>query len=307
MSLVGATLKEFFADERLDLLSGMKVGACFGRRYQGQLRFLGFDRPRCDLARIYLHEQRVEVAARDPGKESVLLADPDLAELARFLARSGRGAWPITYRDWTPRGGYFNKVWLTAGELDALTVERVEVAPGCVVSRGERPALARYRYRSALHYSELTWYHATRKSHVSKIRRMALLPAHQARERTEARSWFVGWTSINFDLQDAVYLTADRGYAESIARTLAAIHGEPAVILSVPGSQLRSEALGVDEDALRDSYTGEVSSDACLQGIPAYFTSLLFAGGRLAAVAYYDQIPFDVLTVEEQIEHDSEE
>jgi len=266
----------------------------FTRPVNGSFEGIGWTRKSYAFAGLRFKEREV-VWSRDD--KDALRLDPDVSKFARVLVRGGWADAMTTTHEWSADRGWHYSPWLTVGEIDDLSREHVEVARSCDWVRGELPPLARFRYRSMEHVGGLVFYHATRKSAVRSIKRRGLLPSKTV--RAGEGSWIVGWTQINFDLQDAVYLTASQDYAENVALSLSDNWGEPAVILSVKGSDLDVRSLNVDEDALRDNYSGDVSSYGCLGGMPAYFTSLLW--GSHFSVAYLDKIDASRLTFEFQL------
>jgi hypothetical protein len=257
---------------------------------------IGWQKKRYAFAGILFASQQV-VWARDDT--DVLELDPDVAGFVRVLAAQGRGAWQTMIQTWSADLGWHLAPWATVGELDKRASSHTEVTRACDWVRFEEPPLAKFSYRAIEHVGDMIFYHATRKSHCRPIKRVGLLPAKRARAEVLSGRSLVGWTQLNFDLQDAVYLMGSQDYADAVATTLVGLWDEPAVILSVRGRDLDLRNLTVDEDALRDRYHGDVSDYGCLHGLPAYFTSLLW--GEHLSVAYLGVIPPNKLRFETEV------
>lgn len=184
-------------------------------------------------------------------------------------------------------------------ELAKRVKKRDEIALNCARKRGEVGDPTRYRYQSLRHYSSLTFYHATRKSALESMKTHGLVTTGKAREITKTEQRDIGWTQLNFELKDAVYLTANPRYAAQIAKTLSDRYEEPGVIISVDGRDLDPARLTYDEDSIhiiqRDF--SDYDYQACETGIPAYFTSLI-DGSERYSVAYFGDLPWELLTVE---------
>lgn len=190
-----------------------------------------------------------------------------------------------------------------------------ELAPSCVTAVTEREwvspesPLRQFAWRAFRHHSDVTFYHASRKSFERSIMRTGLMPALRARDlmaTSESRKGRtpIGWTNFNLHLQDAAYLTADIDYARSIARTLAIRYDEPAVIVEVDGATLNSRRLYADEDVFRDQ-DGMLEFDRCLEELPAYFTSMFY---QHLSVAYRGRIkPGDLRVTERMSVEQAEE
>lgn len=125
---------------------------------------------------------------------------------------------------------------------------------------------------------DITWFHATLKENLDSIMKKGLLPSGD--EGSKA-----GWSILNVNIQDAVYLTHRQFYAEQIAESLVVQHGKEAVILEVDGDALKDYSkLVLDEDALRDPRMenmiayGDVDPD-----LPSFYTSI---EDKIASVGY---------------------
>lgn len=129
--------------------------------------------------------------------------------------------------------------------------------------------------------TEVSWYHATRASNWDSIKSGGLLPSKTVSVE--------GWTEFNLDLQKAVYLTLKFRYAKQIAETLAERFGEPAIVLKINGQALADKSkIVVDEDVLRDEYTGNVTANQESIGMPEYILSLI--KNNLSSIGYRGKI-----------------
>jgi hypothetical protein len=268
------------------IMAAMRRPLWFARpNDQGRFIATGWEQPSYAYVGVDLHSGECFWAGESEDK---LTLDPAASAFAAIMVRYGRGSavTSIRHHDWNRGWGW--RPWATTGEIHAASKNRTDVARVCEWERGEQPAVGRFSYRSVMHVSDLEFFHATRKSQLRSVRRVGLLPSKLARGEVDANALH-GWTWLNFDLQDAIYLTASESYAEAIAQTLQERWGEPAVIVSVRGSDLDLRHLTVDEDALRSKYHGEVSDEGCVAGLPAYLSSLLW--GEHLSVAYLDWIP----------------
>jgi hypothetical protein len=147
--------------------------------------------------------------------------------------------------------------------------------------------------------TEIDWYHATRKSNWNAIKRFGLVPSKEFVSKQAH-----GWTVLNFDLQNAVYLTSDLDYAIGIAETLAGRFNEAAIVLKVKGSALKDRTkIVVDEDSLRNDYDGEVSISN-MPGMPEYLTSVL---DSIKSIAYAGTITPNFISLEQKIDSKSSE
>lgn len=170
-------------------------------------------------------------------------------------------------------------------------------APTCRSLKNETVALQEFHFPVIRHYTDLTFYHATRSSLWGRIRHLGLLPSHQARALYGDRD--IGWTQLNLHLQNGVYLTNDLDFARSIATTLAVRHPEEeGVVLEVPGALLRAKYLQVDEDSLRDPESGGLNLGDCRDDLPGYLTSLSERG----CLAYRARIPAHHLRLVDRIQ-----
>lgn len=154
-----------------------------------------------------------------------------------------------------------------------------------------------FEYEVFKDISEHSWYHATRENKLSSIQQKGLLPSKEFPQGS-------GWTEFNFNLQNAVYLTANKNYAENIGITLAEKYDEPAVILKIDGSALIDHSkLIVDEDSLRNEYTDKVEAGYVKQGMADYLTSVV---DTIQSIGYKGRIAPEYITVEKTISFSSD-
>lgn len=89
-----------------------------------------------------------------------------------------------------------------------------------------------FKFEVLKNLSDIDWYHATTLSNYEKIKQEGLRPSKDfPKGEVQQR----GWTTFNFDLQNAVYLTHDFDRAVGIAEALVQKYGEDAVVLKVWG------------------------------------------------------------------------
>lgn len=145
-----------------------------------------------------------------------------------------------------------------------------------------------YTFRIGTLPSDITWYHATRASNLRSIRQHGLLPSG-LREQGK------GWTQLNFQLQEGVYLTDSTSYAQAIAETLSDRFDETGVVLEVDGKALTDTTkLLPDEDAFRGHYDGMIDYTAADSRYPAFYSSW---ASRVSSVVFAGQIPTRYLRV----------
>lgn len=153
--------------------------------------------------------------------------------------------------------------------------------------RQEPPSYQDFEYQVLEDLQDLPWYHATTWKALSSIRQKGLLPSGTSEQGS-------GWTQLNLDLQKAVYLTADKDYAQDIAETLALRTGEPGVVLRVDGSALSDHSrLVVDEDSIRNEYDGGVSGGMMNTDLPDFMTSVV---DGIRSLGYEGKIPASKIT-----------
>jgi len=146
---------------------------------------------------------------------------------------------------------------------------------------------------------EISWYHATRESNLESIKRQGLIQSKAFKDLEQQRR---GWTQFNFDLQNAIYLTHDIERARDIAKTLSDRYEESAVILKIDGKALVDDSkIVVDEDVLRDEYTGNVIPHEESIHVPEYIMSIIDKG--IASIGYKGKINPEYLEVVETIEY----
>jgi hypothetical protein len=154
---------------------------------------------------------------------------------------------------------------------------------------------------------EVTWYHATLKQYVQKIKREGLKPGKVTDDvRDQFPNGMIpmgatlgGWSPAwNADKQRAVYLTRSLEHAEAIARTLSSRNDALAVVLQVDGKALADVSkLLPDEDAARAD-GGPVNNRNLDLQIPPALSSVLSSGN----IAYGDTIPARFVKVLKEID-----
>jgi hypothetical protein len=151
-----------------------------------------------------------------------------------------------------------------------------------------------YKFEILKDVTEIDWYHATKRSNLASIKKVGIIPSKQFQHPQE-----YGWTTLNLDLQNAVYLTYNQEYASQIAETIAAKYEEPAIVLKISGHALKDTTkLVVDEDVLRNNYDGSVSPNQAIPGMPEYFSSILH---NLKSIGYTGVISPNYVSFVERI------
>ena len=148
------------------------------------------------------------------------------------------------------------------------------------------------------------WYHVTTKEAVPSIMRTGLRPS----SALESFKGFVsldalsrtGMSTVNLDMQAAVYLVGSLQKARKIGEIVIAKRRQSAVILQVNSNILKEyHKLVVDEDILRD-YTGRI--DPVFSGtIPHFLDSAL----NINTIGYRGIIPPSMLRIVEEMTHDT--
>jgi len=142
-------------------------------------------------------------------------------------------------------------------------------------------------------------YHATRLSNWHKIKKDGLKPSWQVEDPQTG-----GLTSMNPQLQDAVYLSLDLGRAREFAESLSLKYDEPAVVIRVDGNAIRDHSkLIPDEDAFRYSFGSGGDID---WGIDSFdiesMEDLFYSISREGTFGYTDTIPPSALAIEEEVD-----
>jgi len=133
----------------------------------------------------------------------------------------------------------------------------------------DTPTYEEFEFEVLQDVSERPWYHTTKLSNLKSIASKGLLPSKEFEQGS-------GWTQLNLNLQNAVYLTADKNYALDIGETLLGRFNEPSIVLQISGDALKNtENLVIDEDSLIDEYTGTVAGGKFVWGLPDYMTSVV--------------------------------
>lgn len=168
--------------------------------------------------------------------------------------------------------------------------------------KGDESLYDELKFKVLKNLSDLDWYHATRESNLDSINTIGLLPSKAidpSKQQTR------GWTQFNFNLQNAVYLTGDIDTAKNIAKELADRYQESAVVLKIDGQGLKDlSKIVVDEDSLRDEYSGNVVENPESLGIPEYIFSII--DRSVASIGYRGVIGSEYITVVEKIEYNNE-
>lgn len=161
------------------------------------------------------------------------------------------------------------------------------------------PTYKEYKFEVFKELKDIEWFHATRRSNLNSIKRAGIIPAKQFQNPQQH-----GWTFLNFDLQNAVYITLNKNYAFQIANAIMEKYDETAVVLRISGDALKDQSkIVVDEDALRNEYDDSVSGNQALSGMPEYISSMLH---RIESIAYEDIIPPQYVSYEGKVEFKSE-
>lgn len=162
-------------------------------------------------------------------------------------------------------------------------------SPSWTRDREKEQEFQSFKFEVLEEISDVDWFHATSMKHLKSILSTGLKPSKSAAQGE-------GWTQLNFDLQNAVYLTADKEYAEDIAETLLARFDVPGVVLRIRGSALKDYSrIVVDEDSLRNEIDGSVSGGYLISDLPDFMTSFL---DKIESIGYKGVIPPSDLKVE---------
>jgi hypothetical protein len=152
-----------------------------------------------------------------------------------------------------------------------------------------------YSYEVARGLGSMWFYHATRVSNWASIKKNGLLPSGTS--STE------GWSVLNLEMQNAVYLTTSLEYAIKIGWTLADRFEEDAVILRVPGSFLEPNKLVIDEDILRSNYDQMLDWSKFDERFPQHISSLV---SKLESLGYSGTIPPSKVKLHQTLEWEDE-
>jgi hypothetical protein len=191
-----------------------------------------------------------------------------------------------------------NLAYTNVGKLKDLLQNTKKISGKSPAYSKEEEQFKQFEYEVFKDISEHSWYHATRESNLSSINEKGLLPSKEFKQGS-------GWTEFNFNLQNAVYLTANKDYAENIAITLSERYEESAVVLKIDGAALKDYSkLIVDEDSLRNEYTDKVEAGAVKQGMADYLTSVV---DTIQSIGYKGRIAPEYISVENTIAFNSDE
>ncbi len=191
-----------------------------------------------------------------------------------------------------------NSAYTNVGKLQDLLQNIKKISGKSPTYSKQEEQFKQFEYEVFKDISEHTWYHATRESNLSSINEKGLLPSKEVTQGS-------GWTEFNFNLQNAVYLTANKDYAENIATTLSERYEESAIVLKINGEALKDYSkLIVDEDSLRNEYTDKVEAGAIKQGMADYLTSVT---DTIQSIGYKDRIAPEYISVEKTIVFNSDE
>jgi len=162
-------------------------------------------------------------------------------------------------------------------------------------NRMQDDSFEEYHFEVLQDVTEIDWYHATLRSNWNSIKRVGLIPSQEFQNPQQ-----YGWTVLNMDLQNAVYLTYSKRYAQEIATELANRFDQPAVVLKIKGAALENPSkIVVDEDALRNDFDGGISAGMAMAGMPNYFSSIQH---RLKSIGYEGTIKPGFISFAEKIE-----
>lgn len=160
------------------------------------------------------------------------------------------------------------------------------------------PTYKEYKFEVFKELKDIEWFHATRRSNLNAIKRAGIIPAKQFQNPQQH-----GWTFLNFDLQNAVYITANKKYAFQIAEAIKDKFDETAVVLRISGDALKDQSrIVVDEDALRNEYDDSVSGNQALSGMPEYISSMLH---KVESIAYEGVISPQYISYEGKVEFEN--
>jgi hypothetical protein len=221
------------------------------------------------------------------------LTDPRIAVALRSTLENIPEAGEYLVKDWYDEDKDYGRL--------ANFVEKIKKVSGKYkeYTDEDEPTYKEFELEVFEDLSDKTWYHATREKNLDSIRQKGLLSSGEFDQGE-------GWTQLNLNLQDAVYLTADKKYAEGIAESLVAkYHPEAAIIIEVDGSVLKDYSkLVVDEDSIRNDYDGAVSSGNLVWELPHYLSSVV---DNIESVGYEGTISPKYLKPIERIWWDEED
>lgn len=154
----------------------------------------------------------------------------------------------------------------------------------------------KFKFKLLKSISNLSFYHATRKSNLDSIMSQGLKTSAQLREEFGAN---IGWSQFNLNLQNVIYLTKDFYYAKDIAQTIANRFEEPAVIIEIsPGGLKNLESIVVDEDIYQTEHGFIRNENIEHYNFPEFFDSLK---SSIESIGYKDPISSDNLIVKETV------
>jgi hypothetical protein len=200
--------------------------------------------------------------------------------------------------------GYSKLMSLGVSINDLLKGVKVKSGEYGRYKRGDDTKFGQYKFEVLKDIQDLEWYHATKRSNLDGIKKRGLVPSKEF-DKEELQKH--GWTDVNFDLQNVVYLTNSYDRVLSIGKELTKKFGEDALILKISGAALNNEAkLVVDEDWLRDYYTGAIvwSDDSVAGEYPEYVGSL--TDSVISGIGYKGVIPFSFIETVEVIQYEDE-
>lgn len=156
-------------------------------------------------------------------------------------------------------------------------------------SKDENISYKEFKYMVFEDLDDITWFHATRLSNLQSIMKKGLLTSKSFEQGG-------GWTQLNLNLQDAVYLTSNEDYAYQIAETLLGRFDEPAIVIKVSGKALKDkDKLVVDEDVMTSEFDGMMAPGMLEPGLPDALSSVIH---RIESIGYSGNIPPNLIKPE---------
>lgn len=234
------------------------------------------------------------------------LHDPEIVSLLKMINEfiPEFGDYNVSKFLVNPSNGYSKLMSLGVSVNDLLRGVKVKSGEYGRYKRGDDTKFGQYKFEVLKEVQDLEWYHATKRSNLDGIKKRGLVPSKEFDKEDLQKH---GWTDINFDLQNAVYLTNSYDRVLSIGKELVKKFGEDALILKISGAALSDEIkLVVDEDWLRDYYTGAIvwSDDSVAGEHPEYVGSL--TDSVISGIGYKGVIPFSFIKIVEVIQYEDE-
>lgn len=228
--------------------------------------------------KIFLRNEKMLMDPRTAvALKSFLDQFPEVRNASLSIENTDPESWTKTYKDYGPVSKLLNNAKTIKGKFRK---ERYS----------DKTEYETFKTKVLQPVTQIPWYHATRYSNWNSIKSSGIKPSLEAKKEQGE-----GWTQLNFNLKNVVYLTSDPSYAMQIADTLAGRFEERAVVIEIQGAALTDlSKLAIDEDALLDDYDGSISYGNVDTEVPNFLTSVLSWRG---SIGYAGTIPTRYLSI----------